>query len=90
MVELLALDGAAPTMEDVFLKKLMKDSFKAKNCFSNNVSLCIPSSCSSLNGSNGVSPNSPITHSTSLVVTRISSTLAYVLTIQSFFNFGHK
>jgi hypothetical protein len=47
MVELLAFDGDAPTTEDVLLKKLMKNSFKAKTCFSNNVSLCIPFSYSS-------------------------------------------
>jgi hypothetical protein len=80
MVELLAPGGIAPTLEDVPLKKSMNDSFKADTCFSNSVSLCIPSSYSSLSGSNGISLNSKIC-STCLVAKRISLTLAYVFTI---------
>ncbi len=52
--------------------------------FSNPMSTVIPSSYSSLKGSNGISPSSPRTLSTSLASTSISSTLAYVFTTTIF------
>ncbi len=85
MVELLIPDGIVPATEDVPLKKLMNDSLKVNTCFFNSVSLCIPSSCSSLSGSNGVSPSSPKTFKTFLAIVRIFSTLAFALTTQ-FYN----
>jgi len=60
-LELLAQDEIAPTHDEAPLKKLMKDSLRAETCFYNTTSPIIPSSCSSLRGSNGISPNSPKT-----------------------------
>ncbi len=68
--ELLAQDEIAPTLDEAPLKKLMKDSLRAETCFYNTTSPIIPSSCSSLRGSNGISPNSPKTFSTSLATTQ--------------------
>jgi len=66
-LELLALDEKFPTPNDPPLKKLMEDSFKILTCFSRIMFVFILSSYSSLTSSNGVSPSSPKTFSTSLI-----------------------
>ncbi len=65
------------------LKKFTSVLFKAVTCFSIIVS-SIPSSCSSFKGSNGVSPNSPSTLSSSVAAPTSSSTSANVLTTHNF------
>jgi hypothetical protein len=74
-LELLAQNEIAPTPNGAPFKKLIKDSLRAKTCFYKATSLIIPSSCSSLRGSNGVSPSSPKTLFAYLVAATISSML---------------
>ncbi len=84
-LELLALDEKFPTPNDVPLKKLMEDSFRTITCFSKVMSVLIPSSYSSLKGSNGISPSSPKTFSTSLAIANIMHGENFC---QYFFNIG--
>jgi hypothetical protein len=75
-LELLALEEGFPTLDDIPLKKVLKDSFRAIICFSRTIYVFIPSFYYSLRGSKGVSPSSPKTLSTSLTTTKIYSILA--------------
>jgi hypothetical protein len=78
-LELLTQDEIIPTLDEAPLKKIMKDWLRAKTCFYSTTSLIIPSSYSSLKGSNGISPSSPKTLSTSFATPNISSMLVQLL-----------
>ncbi len=84
-LELLALDEKFPTLNDPPFKKLMEDSFKIVTWFSRIVFIFILSSYFSLKGSNGVSPSSPKTFSTSLTIANI---MHGEKLCQYFFNIG--